>query len=124
MKIVVHLPFPPSVNHIWKPRAGGSYLSKQYSSWKTLAGQEWLLQKKNQPRTILGPYSAILILVKPDQRRRDLDNHSKCVKDFAVQHGLIEDDSLCEKLYIRWGNTSEAKLGAKLVLKSLAKPKI
>lgn len=78
---------------------------------------------RSQPRGISGPYSAILILVKPDARRRDLDNHSKCVKDFAVQHGLIEDDSLCEKLYIRWGKTQEAKLGAKLVLKGLGSPK-
>ena len=119
VRIVVHTPLPPSVNHIWKPKRGGSYLSKQYTAWKLLAGQEWLLQKKNQPRGISGPYGAILILVKPDNRRRDLDNHTKAIKDFAVQHGLIEDDSLCEKLYVRWGTKKEAPLGAKLTLRSL-----
>ena len=120
MRIVVHLPFPPSVNHIWRSKAGGSYLSKQYTAWKKLAGQEWLLQKKNQPRGILGPYSAILILAKPDKRRRDLDNCTKAVKDFAVDHGLIEDDSLCQELIIRWCTKEEAPLGAVLTLSAIS----
>lgn len=84
-----------------------------------MAGQEWLLQKRLQPKSITGAYSAILILVKPDKRRRDLDNLVKVLKDFAVQQGLVVDDSLCEKLYIRWGNKKEAPLGAKLILRSL-----
>ena len=119
MKITVHLPYPPSVNGIWKHGRGSSFLSKQYTAWKKLAGQEWLTQKKTQPRAITGAYGAILIAVKPDKRRRDLDNLTKVCKDFAVQHGLVEDDSLCDKLYVRWGTSKEAPLGAKLTLRKL-----
>ncbi len=118
-RIVIHLPYPVSVNHIWKHGKGTSFLSRQYSAWKKTAGQEWLLQKKNQPKAISGPYGAILIAVKPDRRRRDLDNLTKVCKDFAVQHGLVPDDSLCEKLYVRWGTPKEAPLGAKLILRAL-----
>ena len=119
VRITVNLPLPPSVNGIWRHRAGRSYLSKQYAAWKLLAGQEWLAQRKTQPRGILGPYRAILIFAKPDKRRRDLSNLIKVIEDFAVQHGLIEDDSLCEKLYVRWGSKKEAPLGSKLILRSL-----
>ena len=119
MRITVNLPLPPSVNSIWRFKTGGSYLSKQYQAWKKLAGQEWLLQIKNQPRGISGAYGAVLILVKPDKRRRDLDNHTKAIKDFAVQQGLVQDDSFCEKLYVRWGTKKEAPLGAKMILRSI-----
>ena len=119
MRITVNLPLPPSVNSIWRFKTGGSYLSKQYQAWKKLAGQEWLLQIKNQPRGISGAYGAIMIFVKPDKRRRDVYNLGKVVEDFAVQHGLVQDDSLCEKLYVRWGSKKEAPLGAKLILRSI-----
>ena len=119
MRIVLHLPFPVSTNHIWRHRGGRGYLSERYKAWQKEAGQEWLAQRKNQPKAISGRYGAILIFTKPDKRKRDLDNLIKGVKDFLVDMAVIDDDNLCEKLYVRWGTKKEAPLGSKVILKSM-----
>lgn len=119
VRIVIHLPFPVSVNAVWRGKAKGAYRSKAYRAWIQQAGLGWLPQKKNQPRGISGAFGAILILAKPDKRLRDCDNYLKVCLDFCQQHGLVTNDHLCEKLYVRWGTKSEAPLGAKLTLRSL-----
>lgn len=120
-RITAHLPMPISINALWRSNRGKVHRSKAYMAWLQQAGQEWLLQKKNQPQTISGRFSAQIILARPnDKRRRDLDNFStKAILDLCKVHGLIDDDYLCEKLYIRWGTSKEAPSGARLILKKL-----
>jgi Holliday junction resolvase RusA-like endonuclease len=117
-RIVVDLPYPLSINQIWRSSRGRVYRSAEYTAWIKQAGLEWLFQRKSQPRTISGPFSAYLVLVR-QTKKSDLDNLSKCILDFCQAQGLITNDNLCEKLYLRWGSAKEAPLGARLILKGL-----
>jgi crossover junction endodeoxyribonuclease RusA len=40
--------------------------------------------------------------VRPDKRRRDIDNLIKPVSDLLCSIGVIEDDSYCEKVSAEW----------------------
>lgn len=51
---------------------------------------------------ILGPYKLVIIAVKPDKRRRDIDNLVKAVSDVLQDTGLIEDDCLCQEVTAKW----------------------
>lgn len=122
VKICLHLPYPVSVNKIWRGgRQGKVYRSPSYRSWMLSAGMELLAQKsKLSPKNIAGEYSLFVVLNPPDSRRRDLDNTLKVLQDLLVSQGIVQDDSLCEKLYARWGTAQEAPLGALVIVKSCA----
>ena len=62
-----------------------------------------MMQAKIQARgkTILEPYKLTLEVVRPDKRKRDLDNLLKAVSDCLVSVGII-DDSQCEHIEARW----------------------
>lgn len=116
-KIVMNLPFPPSVNSIWRGGRRRVFRSQVYIDWTNVAGKCWLAQKTTQPKNISGSFSAVLILSPPDKRHRDLDNYLKGVLDLCKLHRVIDDDHLCRRIYLRWGTPKEAPMGARLVLK-------
>lgn len=119
-KITLNLPFPVSVNAIWRKnnrRIKGVYRSDKYKAWIAQAGLEWLTQKIKQPKHIPGEFSLSIVLVRKDKRVKDLDNFTKAILDFCKAHGLIEGDHLLDRLYIRWGKPHEAPLGARVILK-------
>ena len=95
------LPFPPSVNRLWKTKkTGGMYRSDQYASWRKHA--EWALVGQTKGKKIKGPYALEIIAVKPDKRRRDLGNLEKAVSDILQHVQIIEDDYLCQDLHMKW----------------------
>ena len=47
-------------------------------------------------------YKLSLHVVRPDRRRRDLDNLFKAISDALVLAGAIADDSLCGWIEARW----------------------
>jgi Holliday junction resolvase RusA-like endonuclease len=52
---------------------------------------------------LCGKFHALLELYTSDGRRRkDVDNRTKAVLDFATRIGLIKDDSYCEKVTSMW----------------------
>ena len=115
-KIVCDLPFPPSTNSIWR---GGKHirLSDSYKAWKREAGLLWLSQRLIQPKKINGFFRAILLLHYAQNRKIDIDNRIKAVLDFAESMELIENDSLCRALYVRFAEKSEAPTGCRLILR-------
>jgi Holliday junction resolvase RusA-like endonuclease len=99
--LYLELPFPPSVNGIWRGGAGGRHhLSAKYKAWKQDAG----LLARNQCKSarVSGPYAVQLHLVRPDKRRRDLDNTIKVVLDLLAYVGVTGDDSECQYIEARW----------------------
>ena len=48
-----------------------------------------------------GSYKLTLLAVRPDKRKRDLDNLFKAASDCLVAAGIV-DDSKCEWLEGRW----------------------
>jgi Holliday junction resolvase RusA-like endonuclease len=120
--IICHLPFPISVNGIWRSRYAGRkaaiYKSEPYQRWIHQAGLEWTTQKQKQPKGIIGPFEAEIILLDSTKRRGDLDNYCKSVLDFAQLHRLIQNDKHCRSLFMKWGNADDAPMGCRLTLKT------
>lgn len=95
------LPFPPSVNTAYANGGNkrGRHKTDGYRDWIMLASP----QVKDAHRVGMGPYSLSICLERPDKRQRDLGNYEKVVSDFLVLHGIVKDDSFCQRLTMTWG---------------------
>lgn len=92
------LPFPITTNKLFAGKAR-RYKSPEYEAW--LYRAKAMLNKQSLPRNI--EHCEIVInAVKPDKRRRDLDNLAKCVQDLLVSCGILKDDYFVECLTIKW----------------------
>lgn len=104
--VTLELPFPPSVNSIWRFSGKSAYVSKQYSAWKKQADAAYLEQKsqKTVGTPIKGAFEVTMTF--SDRKRRwntDLDNRIKTTLDALQRLKLIENDSKCQKLTAMWG---------------------
>jgi crossover junction endodeoxyribonuclease RusA len=98
--IKIILALPPSVNRLWRTtQTGRMYKSPKYAAWRKTAVQNAILQAGR--RKITEPYKLTLEVVRPDKRKRDLDNLLKAASDCLVEAGII-DDSQCEHIEARW----------------------
>lgn len=101
------LPYPVSTNDLWK--AGRNRTTQRsrivstdrYATWIQAAGNELQTQR---PGRIIGKYTLDMMLERKSGRR-DLSNTVKAVEDLLVRHKVIEDDSLCEEVRLRWSDT-------------------
>lgn len=97
--IRIELPFPPSVNSAYGNNKHGRHKTAAYKAWEALAGA----RIKDSHRKGYGPYCLSICLRRPDDRRsRDLGNFEKVVSDLLVAHGVVRDDSFCERLTMTW----------------------
>jgi len=94
------LPFPVSVNGIWRAGKGRFYKSKNYLAWETAAG--WAIKEQANGKRVAGPFAVQIDLVRPDKRRRDLDNTIKVILDLLKNLHVTDDDSECQELRARW----------------------
>lgn len=92
--------FPPSVNSIWRGGKGGRhFLSPKYKAWKQEAAYKARAQSSKR---VSGPYALQVNLVRPDKRRRDLDNSLKVLSDLLVFCGFTDDDSEAQYIEVKW----------------------
>lgn len=56
---------------------------------------------------VRGPYVICLSVKRPDRRIRDLSNTIKTTEDFLVSLGVVEDDSLAQKINLAWREWGE-----------------
>jgi crossover junction endodeoxyribonuclease RusA len=96
------LPYPPSVNSIWRSGRGRVYRSSRYQAWRKSAGWELTLQR---PPCLTGWVSVSISAGAPDRRKRDIDNVGKATLDLLTAHQVIEDDSKVLELSGRWDDT-------------------
>ena len=89
LPVPIYLPFPPSVNKIWRAVGGRNIKSQPYRQWQAEAGWELARQR---PEKHLGPVKVEMGFTMPDKRRRDLDNLWKAVGDLLVTHQVIQRD--------------------------------
>lgn len=91
------LPKPISTNSLWRTtKGGGWYLSPAYKAWRTEVG---LLINANRVGRVSGPYA--LTVNVSHKWRGDLDNALKALSDALQEHGVIENDRLCQSIHIR-----------------------
>lgn len=93
------LPFPPSVNSMYAGKAR-RYKSPRYEKW--IAEAQVMACKQKLPVWVNGPVQVQLDFVKPDKRKRDLDNLAKAVLDFCTDAQVWKDDCQVEHLTLRW----------------------
>ena len=102
--VTLSLPYPLSVNALWRSsRRGGWYRSKAYREWRKTAAWDLRMQLGPIAETLF-PDTSIGICLdigRPDMRKRDIDNLSKCVCDLLQDFKVISDDSLIEELTIK-----------------------
>lgn len=88
---LIRLPFPPSVNSIWsKGRHGNTFLSKPAREFYNRC--KFIKQLKN-PLDSNTSYKAYVFLVPPDNRKRDVDNYTKCIYDAFQRYEYIKNDN-------------------------------
>lgn len=103
------LPMVVSVNAAYRNVLGvGRVKTAAYKNWETEAA---LLAKLQARGKIEGPFAIHVEIDRPDKRRRDLDNHIKLVLDLCVKQGLVEDDSLCERIKMQWTDPIDGRPG-------------
>ena len=118
IEIVLDLPFPPSVNHIWR-RAGKRMIrSARYMRWIENTDALVLLNRQYPRRKITGDFELDLLLDE-QAGRGDLDNRLKCILDWCVSRDVIYDDVHCRKLRAAWAAHDQAPHGARSTLRSL-----
>lgn len=89
--IVLHLPFPPSVNALYANKPGkGRVRSQRYREWANVAG--WAL-KEQRPGGIKGKVHLHLTFEDKSDRLRDVSNLVKSTEDLLVTYGVIEGDN-------------------------------
>jgi len=97
MSTEVFLPYAPSTNALWEiardRKTGKPRLVKTdaYKAWLTHAG--YVLNTQH-PDPVHGPYK-ITIQIRRDGSKMDVDN-MKAVSDLLEEHGVVDNDNLCE----------------------------
>jgi Holliday junction resolvase RusA-like endonuclease len=108
--ITLSLPFPPSVNALYRNVPGrGRVKTERYKTWLRAAGNEVLATPLDRRVPIMGRFTLIVLAGRPDKRLRDLDNLLKATGDLLQAHGLIENDCLAESIYVAWSPTVEKR---------------
>jgi len=101
--ITLELPWPPSVNTYWRSPntgklAGRTLISERGRTYRREVADAVMLAGRPQARP--GRLEVAIIAEPPDKRRRDLDNLPKGILDALTHAGVIEDDSLIDRLLI------------------------
>lgn len=98
---------PPSQNKAFANNKGagrGRTKTQEYRTWATAFGYDLNAAMRHQ-KPITGPYS-IEITIDRSRRHRlsDVMNREKVVSDILQAHGIIENDNLCERGTVQWGD--------------------
>jgi hypothetical protein len=103
--IVLHLPFPPSVNEANKFSKRGYYPSNAKRDFKRDADALFLTQKRAlSGQKVEGPFTYHLILnIAQRGPLADGDNRIKYPLDVAQRYGLIDNDKFAEGGSWSWG---------------------
>jgi crossover junction endodeoxyribonuclease RusA len=110
--ITLKLPFPVSVNAIWRAYKGRNIKTERYRIWQRAALNEAMAQRQTP---IAGPVDVEIMLGRPSKRKMDVDNFCKGPLDILTHMGLIEDDSLIQRLTVSWCPSTEPKTATILV---------
>jgi len=98
---------PPSSNAAYannKGKGKGRFRTAEYRTWAVAMGYDLNAAMRSQ-KPITGPYS-IEITIDRSRRHKlsDIMNREKVVSDILQEHGVIENDNLCESGTVKWGS--------------------
>ena len=100
--VVLHLPWPPTVNSYYKiTRHGQRYLDKKVRAFRDVVAES--VHEQMPGITLDESLFMEVYLFPPDRRKRDLDNYMKGLLDALTNAGMWDDDSLIDQLHIYRG---------------------
>jgi len=94
----LHLPYPPSVNTLWRRRGSRYYLSKRGKLFREAVRIAVL--SMHCP-TFTGEVAVEIDVAPPDRMRRDIDNIIKIILDSLQLAKVYHDDSQVASLSVK-----------------------
>lgn len=99
------LPYPPSVNTIWRsmrsgPMAGRVLLSKRGREYRKEVNTA-VSHQNGAGAIFLGRLGVSIILYPPDRRKADIDNRCKAILDALTHAKIWQDDEQIDVLIVR-----------------------
>lgn len=107
-RIVLHLPWPPTVNTYWRHSRGRHYISARGLSYRKDVDVKARIFAGLFPKEV--KLSVHVDAFPPDRRRRDLDNISKCLLDSLQHAGVYEDDYQIDELSLKRQELKDGKV--------------
>ncbi|MGJ8524122.1 Crossover junction endodeoxyribonuclease RusA [Carnimonas sp. R-84981] len=106
--ISLTLPFPPTVNTVWRNVNGRTLISKKGREYREGVTQSILEQLTNTGLKISDKRLSVeVLLYPPDKRKRDIDNYNKALLDAITHTGRIwHDDSQIDVLTVERRSTA------------------
>ena len=101
MRAEVVLPWPPTVNSIWRRGQGRTYRRPSYMAWREAA--EAALYGLAAEEPYAGRVSVECRLYAPSRRVYDVDNRAKAICDI-LEGTLLVNDSQIDRLVMRRGH--------------------
>lgn len=95
--IKIELPFPPSLNHLYRHVGPRTLISREGRRFREEVASILAAQGV---RPMSGPLAVHVKVHPPDRRRRDLDNCLKGLLDALEHGGAYHDDGQIKKLEI------------------------
>ncbi|MFN7022138.1 MAG: RusA family crossover junction endodeoxyribonuclease [Phycisphaerales bacterium] len=97
---VLELPYPPSVNHIWRRVGPRTVISREGRRYRTDVCASLAAMRVKRME---GRLAVRVTVCPPDHRRRDLDNVQKALLDALARGGAYRDDSQIDRLVVERG---------------------
>ena len=105
--IVLHLPWPPTINSYYKmTRQGQRYLDPKVREFRQLVLDA--VREQAPGLTLESRLFMEVYLFPPDRRKRDVDNYMKGLLDALTEAELWTDDSQVDQLHIYRGEVVKA----------------
>ena len=89
-KFSINLPYPPSMNTMWRNFRGRTVLSKAGRQFRT--DVQDLIIETNAPKFGASKLKITMILRPRDKRKMDIDNRIKAALDALEHAGVFDDD--------------------------------
>ena len=103
----VHLPYPPTADRLWSLEAGRIVRSAAYRAW--LDTVRAAIRASTHP-AVLGRFVLNITAHRPSEgegAERDLDSLLAPLNAALTAAGLVGDDSLAERIVVRWARKPE-----------------
>ena len=109
--IVLHLPWPPTVNDYYAHTKQGVFISKKGRIYREKVEEEVREQSINKLDILDTRLCVKIVLHPPDDRGRDVDNYNKSLLDALTHAKVWEDDKLIDQMFVfRGRNVSRGKV--------------
>lgn len=119
VEIVLDLPFPPSINRLWRTVGRRVIKSKEYLDWIDQTDAHVMASKQYPKRKITGPFS-IDVQLDYGYSKADGDNCSfKAILDWCQSRDVIRNDRDCREWHGRWVAALPIAGSCRVTLRSL-----